>query len=210
MHVSVDAPSELTPAKPLSATVACGAVSLDSGRALDMTPVRLGGSHGQGYSVATGRFIQVHSDPTKPSEARLFLSGAAIAQGLDSLGGFTFITLGLGDSVVAGWVRTVNLSPINGGMGNSRSLFSLRGWGEGRRSPLAKVVCPAMVPVAAEVSWESRTVGLVLAGTVVEILERRGVFSRVFVAAKGIHLLAETVLLARASDLSACTPTAEP
>lgn len=208
--VSADAPSELTPAKPLSATVACGAVSLDSGRALDMTPVLLGGRYGQGYSVATGRFIQVHSDPTKPSEGRLFLSGAAIAQGLGSLGGFTFITLALDDSVVAGWVRTVNLTPTNGGMGHAGSLSSLRGWGEGRRSPLAKVVCPAMVPVAAEVSSESRTVGLVLPGTVVEILERRGAFSRVFVAAKGIHLLAETVLLARASDLSGCTPTGEP
>ncbi len=59
-------------------------------------------------------------------------------------------------------------------------------------------------------SSESRTVGLVLPGTVVEILERRGAFSRVFVAAPGIHLLAETVLLARASDLSGCTPTGEP
>lgn len=210
VSVSAGAPSEITPAKPLSATVACGAVSLDPGRDLDMNQALLGRKYGASYSVARGRFIQVHSDPTEPAEARLFLSEGAIAQGFESRGTFTFITLELDDSVVAGWVRTANLTSTHGGMGHGGRLSSIRGWGEGRRHPLAKVVCPAMVPVAAEVSSESRTVGLVVPGTVVEILERRGAFSRVFVAAPGIHLLAGTTLLARASDLAACAAVEAP
>ena len=44
-----------------------------------------------------------------------------------------------------------------------------------------------------------------LPGTTIEILERRGAFSRVFVTSRGVHMLGTAAFLARASDLETCS-----
>ncbi|MFO0593342.1 MAG: hypothetical protein U0441_37720 [Polyangiaceae bacterium] len=223
--VSTQPPDWLKVARPpLTATVSCGDVSLDGASLVRVGEHLFGQKTGLFQNLPTGRLVEVYSEIGKPADARVIFPSGMDAQSFKSERGFTFVTIELDQVAVAGWVRSQNLTPAGGGMGRLGAIQGLSGWIERPHPPIAKVVCPASVPVAAEVSadpakpWgppkpgatappvESAKVGEILGGTVIEIFERRGDFSSVFVKTPNVRLRKGAVLLARAAELAACSP----
>lgn len=206
--VSAEAPDWIKVVHPpLTATVACDAVSLDSVASPRVSEVLFGQKSGRFHQLPTGRFVEVYGEIGKPADVRVFFSSSMVAESFKFERGFTFVTIEQDQMVVAGWVRSQNLKPMDSGLGHLGPLSGGVGWTEASRSPIAKVVCSTSVPVVAEVSGESARVGEVLGGTVIEILEKRGDFSRIFVSAPGVRITRDATLLARTAELAACRPS---
>lgn len=208
--VSVSVPKQITVVRPpAGATTECSNVSLDRGGRIDVNSEIFGMSSGSFRYLPAGRWIDVHSDPARPADARLFLSETTAANAFSRGGPFVRIGVLVDQIYVAGWVRSSVVLSSDGGVGTFGVGYGTVGIGETVRKPLLKVVCPANVPVVAEVLGETATVGLVQAGAVIDVLERRGLFSRVLVLNRGLHVVDAAALLARTSDLAACPPATD-
>ena len=204
--VTAPAPTQLLLSRlPLAGTPECANVSLDRGARMDMYQEIFGAPSGSPCYFPSARMIAISSDPARPAEVKLFSGELLVCDAFAQRGGFTRVAVDVDQVFIAGWVRS-SLVQGSSGRGSTGGVgFGSVGIVDMVRSPLAKVVCPESVPLVAEVAGESATVGAVLPGTTIEILERRGPFSRVFVTSRGVHVLGTAALLARASDLAACS-----
>jgi len=207
VSVTAALPKQITVVRPpLAGTTECFNVALERGPSIDMNQVLFGMPYGSTHYLPAGHMIEVFSDPARPAEVRLLLTENVTTDAFSSAGKFSRVSLQVGQVFIAGWVRTSHLQLAHGRGGLPGFAFGYAGLVDSEHQPLAKVVCPESVPVAAEAGGETATVGSVLPGTTLEILERRGLFSRVFARSRGVHVLETTALLARASDLAACSP----
>lgn len=204
--VTAPAPTQLLLSRlPLAGTPECASVTLDRGARMDMYQEIFGAPSGSPCYFPSARMIAISSDPARPAEVKLFSSDLLVCDAFAQKDGFTRIAVDVDQVFVAGWVRS-SLVQGSSGRGSTGGIgFGYAGIADPARSPLAKVVCPDSVPLVAEVAGETATVGAALPGTTIEILERRGPFSRVFVTSRGVHMLGTAAFLARASDLETCS-----
>jgi hypothetical protein len=205
VSVTMAVPKEVLVAHPpLLAKRPCTDLTLDRGASLDMENTVFGAQNGADKRLRGGGAIEVFSDPGRPAEVKLVLETDTAIDSFASAGAFSRIGVYLDTAFVAGWVKTVHLKDaVNGGRGFPFGTSGV-GVGDVNFKPLVRVVCSADVPVVAEAGGESANVGFIRANTSTEVLEHRGSFDRVYVKSRGIHLAESAVLLARASDLTAC------
>lgn len=149
--------------------------------------------------------IPLFSDPTRPSDLKIAFGADVAVDAFTTLGAFSRIGFSVKAVYVAGWVKTALLKPRspNGGSG---SFFGTSGVGIGQSTvtPLARVACTADVPLVAEVAGERATIGVALAQTPIDLLDRAEPFSRIAIRNRNILVTHDTGLLARASDLAPC------
>ncbi|EYF05370.1 Hypothetical protein CAP_3287 [Chondromyces apiculatus DSM 436] len=108
------------------------------------------------------------------------------------------------EALVVGWVPGVELrwsAPFSSVIGDASGtgLLGLLGTAGGERR-----VCEVDVPLVAQVGEQRATVGVVRAGTRIEVLGRRAGYTRVAVAAGGVWIQEGAQILARTSDLARC------
>jgi hypothetical protein len=191
-------------APPLAAQLPCNDVTASE---LEFVTSAAAGAAGDKRPalLRVGRPIPLSVAPGGPAVAKLHAADDEDAEvsvvGVE--GGRSRVLWWRDEALIFGWIPTADLrrgTPANQlgemfGMGG----LGLRGEGEG--DPLT---CAADVPLVAEAGGERATVGLVRAGTAIEILERGGPYARVAVDLGATALAEGASLKVRAADLAGC------
>jgi len=191
---------------PLSAELPCDALALDP-TSVDMRAAVPGLKPGKRGLLGMRRVIPPSITPGGAPVANLTAQPGADAEItlLELSGQHARILWERSEALVFGWVPTSGLQTATGPR-------SLRGYGTGSGSgfgrsvhPRTTVVCPDDVPLVAEAEGERLTVGRVLAGVTINVMDK-GEEERVVVVPSGIFWVpSEVKLLVRAARLNGCT-----
>lgn len=203
--VTLDSITGVKPAQtPLSATVACSALSLDRGRydtsarALDPRATRLA-------VLRVGASIPLSVTPT----------GAAVAElnPRNEPDGFVRISEVSGprsrifwsrrEAMVFGWVLSADLHKPLGEYGFGSGSGSGAGFGRSVH-PMDRVVCDKEIPVIAEAGGERMIVGNVAPGTVIDRMARHGDEMEIWVRTGAVQIPNEARLVTHAALLEGC------
>lgn len=205
VSVTMETPTGLVVSHPpLTAKRPCADVSLDRGPQLSHPKTAFGREHGDSRLLRAGGTVAVFSDPSRPADVQLVLTENAFPQVFATSGAFSRIGLQMSQVYVAGWVRTTNLGDVWYGSQGRLGGFGRSGIVPRVFKALRTVECPADLPLVAEAVGERATIGHVLAGTRIEIVDESLPFSRVWIVNRDIHPTMSATLFARASDLATC------
>ncbi len=195
-------------APPLTAPVRCDALSLDA-VAFDPAAAAPEKKVDRPALLRLRRPISLSVDPAAAPAARLLARDDLDAEVtvIEIAGNKSRILWSRKEELIFGWVATSDLRPPNPGVGLGSVSTTGSGAGFGRSvHSVARVTCPADVPVIAEAEDERATVGLIRAGTLIHVMTRGGPESKIVVAPGGIQMATPAELLADAERLKDCAP----
>lgn len=189
---------------PLTAKRPCSDLSLDSGARLAPAKAALGREYGQLKVVRAGRVLEIFADPGHPADAKLILADDLLVQAFDSSGAFSRIGGSFGEVFIAGWVRSGQLKDTSGGGGQLGVGYGRTRVVSGVLRTLRRVACPADMPLVAEADGERATVGIVLSGTSIDVVDEAEPLSQIQTLEREIQPHVSSRFLVPTSDLRAC------
>ena len=182
----------------------CGDLGMDVST-FDVASVMLGKRPHQRMSLSRGAAVIAGSPGGVAIATFLSPNDGTIVQGYETSGSQRLIQLDLQETMVFGWVSSARLTEANGGSGTSSSI----GIGRSRRKgpkPAARVICAADLPLIAELKKESATIGVISAGSTIDVIEWGIDRSPVGVDGSAVHPESGVRFLTRTAELEACTP----
>lgn len=192
---------------PLRAEVRCDAVALERSR-FDARAAVSGARLDRRALLRMGRAIPLAAAPGAAPAARLLPADDLDAEVrvIEVNGARSRVIWERNDVLVFGWVASADLRPVPKNLtGQGYGTGSGSGFGRSVHS-IARVVCPADVPVIVEIEGERATVGRVRAGTVIDVMKRGGDHAPIVVQSGRISIPSGASLLAREDHLAACSP----
>ncbi len=206
--VTLDKISGVTPAQtPLSATVSCGAVTLDWG-SFSPEPSALGAKRTRRGVLRTDAPVPLSITPTGAPTAELRARSEMDGELLvaEVSGPRTRIFWPRFEALIFGWVPTGDLRPPpSGGVGHGSGHGIGAGFGRSVH-PIDRLVCGEDVPVMAEAGGERMIVGSIAARTIIDRMARHGDDVEVWVRTDVVQIPPGARLLARAALLEGCAP----
>ena len=192
---------------PLSATMPCDALSLDF-TSIDPQAAVPDQKPGKRELLRVGGAVPLSLSPGGVTFANLTAKAGEDAEVtvMDRAGPSARILWSRSDSSIFGWVPAASLQvptkpPVLFGHGSGS------GSGFGRSiHPITRVVCPSDVPVVADAGGERMTVGRILAGTTINLMDRGQEYRSVIVATGGVQVPDGVELRVREDRIKGCAP----
>jgi hypothetical protein len=192
---------------PLSATLPCDALSLDV-TSVDARAAVPDQKPGKRELLRVGGAVPLSLTPGGATFANLTAKAGADAEVtvMERAGQSARILWSRPDSFIFGWVPAASLQAPT----KPTDLFG-HGTGSGSgfgRSihPITRVVCPDDVPVIADAGGERMTVGRILAGTTINVMDRGQEYRAVVVATGGVQVPNDVELRVREDRIKICVP----
>jgi hypothetical protein len=172
LTLSMATPSELiVKAGKLVAKRSCGDVELDV-PTFDTVSALFGKRSSRRMSLSGGATL-VAARPGGPAIATLLTPEAGrIVTGYEVSGTQTLFEVDLDDAMVFGWVSSSRLT--DAGSGGRSGSIGIGRMGRHGPKPVARVKCTEDVPLIVELKEESATVGVISAGTIIDLLDSAG------------------------------------
>lgn len=192
---------------PLSATLPCDALSLDTtsidARAAvpDRKPGKPGLLRVSGpvpLSLAPGGVTFANLTAKTGEDAEVTV--------MERAGQSARILWSRPDSFIFGWVPAASLqAPTRPASLSTSGTGSGAGFGRSIH-PISRVVCPDDVPVIADAGGERMTVGRILAGTTINLMDRGEEYRAILIATSGAQIPNDVTLRVREDRLKGCAP----
>jgi hypothetical protein len=193
--------------QPLSATLPCDALSVDV-TSIDARAAVPDYKPGKAGLLPVNSAVPLSLTPGGAAFATLTAKNGLDAEVtvMERAGKSARILWSHPDSFIFGWIPAASLqSPTT-----PPSLF---GYGSGSGSgfgrsihPISRAVCPNDVPVVADAGGERRTVGRILAGTTINLMDQGGDYRRVVLDTGGVQIPNDVELRVRKDRLESCAP----
>jgi hypothetical protein len=193
---------------PLSAPAPCDALTLDTA-AFDARAAVPGVKTDRRALLRVGRPILLSIEPGGAPAAKLLAKDDVDAEVtiIDAAPAQSRVRWERHRAVVFGWVPSSEVRVPKPGPAIGHGYGTGTGGSFGRSvHPVARVVCPADVTVVAEAEGERATVGSVLQGTTINVMDRGAEEVEVVIRSSGIQIPSPVRLLARADQLKGCPP----
>lgn len=192
---------------PLSATLPCDALSLDV-TSVDARAAVPDQKPGKRELLRAGSAVPLSLTPGGATFANLTAKAGEDAEVtvMDRTGPSARILWSRPDSFIFGWVPAASLQvPTKPAALFGHGTGSGSGFGRSIH-PVTRVVCPDDVPVIADAGGERMTVGRILAGTTINLMDRGQEYRAVVIATGGVQIPNDVELRVREDRVKGCAP----